>query len=507
MNREEIKKLILLDESIEEVINKSEYTSQSEALIRLLNKENIFLTGLAGTGKTYSLERWFDILKKLDINYVTIKTATTGIAALLIEGITIHSFTAMNASKLNFENKKAQGLISNELLERVKAIDVIIIEEISMLSEWQLNYIIKLFSFARGGKLPNFVVAGDFTQLKPVAKANENKLFKNFCYGTDAWNKIGFKDLYLDRVYRAKDMKLNSLLTKIANGSASYNDISGIKTITLKQSIEEDFDAPVIVTTNKRKEEINKYKQSLNTSSKLYEIRPELPTREEGYSPHFIKKSKELLRELRLNDNVCVKENDLVMIRVNEPSKDSFAKHLTKGAPMLKNGMIGKIEKVELKKGGKFSIIFNYKGFKYEIFRKFEFKDTEIISTPHGKQEITTAMVRAIPLHLAYAITTHKAQGQTYEKVIVDLSYMWQENLGYVTLSRATDFENIRILIDENRTYQNPNDLVSPYTFKISDESLNIRANILNNAKTLDKGRRMVNLYNDIEKLCDKYAK
>ena len=510
----DLEKEILNGEKIETIIDKSNYISQAEALVKLINRENAFLTGLAGTGKTYVIKKWIKIMKEINPDYNIVLSSTTGISALLIEGTTIHSVTGMNASRLNFNEKLKAQAFSKKLLNQIKNIDCLVIDEVSMLSEWQLKFVYDLFKYVKKEDIKNtqFVISGDFTQLKPVAKNNENKVFKNFCYETPAWKEIGFNDIYLDRVYRARDYKLNKFLTKLAGGKANYEDIKDMNFV----NIDDNNDAPIIVSTNKKKEEIDKYKQALNPSTVIYDISPELPKLEDGYSQSFIDSSKDYLSELKLNEMVSIKKGDMVMIRVNEPNneKDSYAIHLGDNSPKLKNGMVGTIEHIEVISKDNFYLIFKYQHKEnngkitdhyYKIFKKYEFKNYEIIETKDDKKEELTALVFAIPLTLAYAITTHKSQGQTYEKIVADLSNMWQENLGYVTLSRATSFDNISILIGESSRFNNLNEFISKNAFSISQDSLDIRKKVLHNSTPGDRGSRMVKLYNDIRDIVEIY--
>ena len=177
-----------------------EYTSQAAALFYMLRGDNVFLSGPAGSGKSYVVRKYIDILKRVK-EYSDIKediraiseiaiTSTTGLSALNLSdnAKTIHSWTGMNIDKTPFKqkeeyiNSKNASYIEKKLwyaaLKRGRETRVLIVDEISMLTDVQLDYIYNLVKYNKNFQL---IMSGDFNQLPPVKG--------EYCFGTEAWKK------------------------------------------------------------------------------------------------------------------------------------------------------------------------------------------------------------------------------------------------------------------------------------------------------------------------------
>ena len=236
------KEELLINETLENSIKETNYTSQAEAMLYLLSGRNCFLSGPAGCGKSYVIELFSRIAEKLhkvkdnwldDNNFTIVKTSTTGLSAINIDGITIHSFSGYFDKP--YEQDKREKMKENRGFwysknKKIGKANIIIVDEISMLSERGFTYLVSRLKDVHGQNWKEkvqLVVCGDFTQLPPVAKSDdaEDLDTKNFCYNCQAWIDCEFTTIYLDKIFRSKDANLSTLLDNIAMGNG-YNLIN-----------------------------------------------------------------------------------------------------------------------------------------------------------------------------------------------------------------------------------------------------------------------------------------
>ena len=206
---------------------------QDKALELLKSGRNIFLTGSAGTGKTYVLNQFIKHLKDAKIEVAI--TASTGIAATHIKGMTIHSWTGMGI-KQTMGGKEIDTIKRNKRLkDQLNKAKVLIIDEVSMLHQDQLNTIHDVLSYVRddsrafGGM--QVVLCGDFFQLPPIDKFNRESKDK-FAFMSSAWVFAGFNVCYLTEQYRQTNNELTSILDEIRAASVSQKSIDLLKSIT-----------------------------------------------------------------------------------------------------------------------------------------------------------------------------------------------------------------------------------------------------------------------------------
>lgn len=466
------------------------YCSQSEALIHLLKGKNMFLSGGAGSGKSYVIEEYVKIRKQLNPDVNIAITATTGLAALNIGGETIHSLSGLGLTKTTYDEylETNIGKWFNNVQDRLKVIDILIIDEVSMLSAQGLNFVIDRIRHAKG-KLPQIILAGDFTQLPPVARSEDvfqyGQEVIEFCYKCRAWNEIDPITCYLDKSWRAKEQSLKVILENISTGyGRSPETIELLNTIKTTNKID-SLTASVLMTKNKQVDQHNIQCQNQNKGK--------AQTFETWYSSV---QAQNYGKRVGIPEQVTLKDGDRVMITQNiHPGKvitpdpynpDEFVERIElivtlDGEEMnfsVKNGMIGTLiyhedgyPMVRYERGGRtFYIHFlNKHTYVHEentgsiIYN--EYKD-------EYEPEVIRHVIQQYPLKLAYAISVHKSQGQTIDNIIVDLTDCWTENLGYVALSRVRSSRDIVLLKRNGR-------LGSPKALLVSKDSLTIKEEIL----------------------------
>lgn len=472
-----IRELIGSDESLEEHILQAKHTSQAEALIYMLAGYNVFLSGPAGSGKSWVIQKFQDLYNLFYPNKRLAITSTTGTSANRINGKTIHSWSGLGISTSSYEDdiKKppAHWYHTDNI---IRFTSCLIIDEVSMLSDKQFEYVLKRIRSLREHGT-QIIVSGDFTQLPPVEG--------EYCYGTEEWNKCNFLHLYLDKNYRAKDDKeFADVLQEISIGngynSEIFDKIKNIKTL-------ENDGKPImrLFSTNKAADKVNSEMHRLNKGKLVKNA-----TTYGKKTSHDKANSEDLnfAKRCNVDKELALKAGDTVMVTSNQNNSELIYSQNEDEALPLRNGSIGKffIDKegrwaIQLSNGDEYA-------FKKPVhialtsrkWRKAKEQDSkEDIIDGKILEEKELASFNQYPLKLAYAITMHKSQGQTFSDVAIDLSRCWCENLGYVALSRAQTLNGLRLVSKDGVKVNNLALAVSEASIEIKkqimEESIKVR--------------------------------
>jgi ATP-dependent exoDNAse (exonuclease V) alpha subunit len=203
--------------------------TQKDALNILKLGHNVYLTGSAGSGKTYVLNQYIQYLRQYEIAHAV--TASTGIAASHMNGVTIHSWSGLGIrSTLTPYDLEAMEE-KRYLWERFKNTKVLIIDEVSMLHHFRLDLVDEIARFFKRNDVPfgglQVVLCGDFFQLPPVSKSHEDDA--EFIYKSEAWKNLKLKICYLEGSYRQTD-------------SAFLDVLNGIRTNTITDTLRSHLD-------------------------------------------------------------------------------------------------------------------------------------------------------------------------------------------------------------------------------------------------------------------------
>ena len=215
--------------------------SQQLAVEEILKGNNVFITGPAGSGKSYLLSYLKDKIKNFYL------TATTGIAAINIGGITLHSWAGLGIEDVPIE-KNIESILSargSNVRRRLLKTDVLAIDEISMLSMETFEKIDKILRVVRDKDEPfggiQLILFGDFFQLPPVNS-------DNFCFESDVWKEANIKTIYLKEIFRQKNERFVELLNNIKYGTITKEDIELLKS---RYNLENnDVIKPTILSTH-----------------------------------------------------------------------------------------------------------------------------------------------------------------------------------------------------------------------------------------------------------------
>jgi len=396
-----------------ETLNKG----QSKGMSDLQSGNNIYLMGDAGTGKTYVLNKYIEYCIAKGKNIII--TASTGIAALNVGGVTMHNAFAIPIP--------AYGHYDFDImLSKIKAIisaDVIIIEEVSMcradVFEY-FRYVVKKIEKEYKKKI-QIVVCGDFFQLPPVVKSDELSAFKRlgldpsgYCFTAPAWLEFKFKNVILTDVIRQEDQEFITELNKLRKGDVTCLTYFN-KRIVTADKLDELHDYAFICSTNAEAATIND-----NALSKIDGPRCIYQAKRKGFCG----------KDYSVDENLVLKNGVRVMFMVNDIINNKYH-----------NGQLGTV--VECKEDSVIVRVDDLRGGFSEIEVKSYRWTTNKITVTNGmtsKKEIGTYY--QLPLKLAYAITMHKTQGQTYDKAIISPNSFADGQL-YVAASRVRDIEGL----------------------------------------------------------------
>lgn len=397
--------------------------------VQFTNK-NIFLTGKAGTGKTTFLKS----LKERSPKRMVV-VAPTGVAAINAGGSTIHSFFQLDfgplisemvsGEKKNDKNKKFK--FRKNKINIIKSLDLLIIDEISMVRADMLDAIDEVLRKYKNRKLPfggvQLLMIGDMQQLAPVVKSNEwqvlSKYYSSmFFFHSHALKQSDWITIELKKVYRQKDGVFLDILNEIRDNKLSedsYNLLHKRYKPEFKPTENEGY--VNLTTHNRQADEINYRKlEELDTESKYFEA-----DIFDNFPEHSYPTEENL--ELKVGAQVMFIKND------SSPEKRYY------------NGKIGKITAFEDD-----NIIIKCPGDDEEIetsHEKWENIKYKLNEQSKEIEEKVAGSFSQYPLRLAWAITIHKSQGLTFERAVIDAKDAFAHGQTYVALSRCTNLEGL----------------------------------------------------------------
>ena len=383
--------------------------TQEDALSILKMGHNAFVTGEAGAGKTHLINEYIDYLKKHKIKHA--KTATTGIAATHLGGTTVHSFSGIGVREMLDDSDFDEIMQKERISKNFTDNKVLIIDEISMISRKQFDFIEKLARGFRGNNEPfgglQIIVVGDFFQLPPVSR-NRNV---EFAFESPSWKKMNFAICYLHTQHRQKKGSLLSILTEIRNGEVNEETVERLNEAVVSLT-DKDTDVTKLFTHNVNVDEFNKKQlDKIKGKEKVYKMEST--------------GNKVLIENLKRS---CLAPEDLVL---KKGARVMFLKNnFEKG---YVNGSIGHVLEMDSK----------YPLIELLVGKKIIGTPDEWIVEEDGKVK---ASISQLPLRLAWAIAIHKSQGLSLDEAVIDLSECFVEGQGYVALSRVRTMEGLSLL-------------------------------------------------------------
>lgn len=388
--------------------------NQALALSLLKSGRNVFLTGQAGAGKTYVINQYIQWLRSCDVPVAI--TASTGIAATHIGGVTIHSRSGIGIKDRLTDHDMELIQQKEHLHKNITKAKVLIIDEISMISATTLDMIDRVVQMIRRDGRPfgglQVILVGDFFQLPPVMSSQDMNNTKRFAFAAKAWKELNLAICYLHTQHRQDEGDFSIVLNELRKWQASEESIALLRT---RMNSEITHTNPVkLYTHNIDVDRIN--------DEKLEELTGE----ERSYIAMWAwdKKLLDTIKKSMLAPEVLyLKAGAQVLFVKNNPGKWYF------------NGTTGEVV-----------------GFvAWSGYPLVKIANGDVITAEAEKRSVENAneiivSVTQIPLKLARAITVHKSQGMTLDAAEMDLSKVFEPGQGYVALSRVKALESLKLL-------------------------------------------------------------
>lgn len=425
---------------------------QTDAL-RILNAgANVFLTGAPGAGKTYVLNQFVKQARQRGASVAV--TASTGIAATHLNGQTIHSWSGVGVAQVMTDTLLKQ--IKTRRGKRIRATDILVIDEISMMHAWLFDMVDQACRAVRRSPEPfgglQVVMSGDLFQLPPVsntrrdrelvapppelvamreryAKAGRNP--NGFVTESLVWPELNPIVCYLTEQHRQDTGQLLDVLTDIRQGTVTDTDRQALDTRIGVEPAGDDV-AISLYPNNRQADALN--------DSKLVQIN-EPEHRFEAESSGQVSLIKRLKSTMLAPEILSLKVGAAVMALRNDTNQQYV------------NGSLGTVVDFVSTTEGEYPMV------------DFENGHTVIMQPAAWEMmdgETVLASVKQVPLRCAWAITIHKSQGMTLDRARMDLRRTFAPGMGYVALSRVESMDGLYLDGINERAF-----LVSPEAVRL----------------------------------------
>lgn len=392
---------------------------------------NIFVTGGAGTGKSYILNKLKDHYKsRLAI------TSTTGISALNVNGQTIHSWSGIGIANLPIDKTVKRIKEKNTLYKQILCAKMLAIDEISMLDNKTFDYINETLKWVRNNREPfggiQVLLFGDFFQLPPVQLGINNK---DFCFKSKTWNELELKPIILKETKRQTELAFIKALNNVRIGHITPEDTElFVSREKESKQINQNGILHIFSTNEEADEYNNKCFEKLDTEILTYKAN-DVWYQYDRY---------ENCTEISLNEETKSKLNEFDKNTLNKFNENCKAPEELK---LKLNSKVMLIKNIDLNAGmvnGSCGVVVDLQEDTIEVLldngKKTKIEKTEFIYQKDARPKIKRLQY---PLRLAYGITIHKSQGMTFDNLVVNFNRVFSDGQGYVALSRTRSLNGL----------------------------------------------------------------
>ena len=379
--------------------------------------KNVFITSQAGGGKSYLIKMIY--AKYLDSKYIAV-TSTTGTSAILINGVTLHSYLGIGLGNSDAGSLYLMIQKRPNILRRWKDLDILIIDEISMLSPELFDKLEYLARVIRRNNKPfggiQIILSGDFLQLPVVGETD------SFCFDAVSWNSCIQHIVYLDENFRQEDSVFKNLLNEIRIGNISKNTVEILKS-RVNVKLENAFG---ILPT------------------KLYSLNRDVDSENDKELNNLVLKNENLeFYQYDLEYEVLKSGLKNVEEKINKSCNAPFSLQLCVGAQVM---LLYNMDLENKLVNGSRGVVI---GFENDLPR-VKFLNGITLLVDHklwtlDENNIPIVQWTQIPLKVAFAVSIHKIQGVTIDYAEVDLSNIFENSQAYVALSRVRTLEGLSI--------------------------------------------------------------
>lgn len=461
---------------------------QRHILKLVIERKSVFFTGSAGTGKSVLLREIIFALKKKfnqEPDRIAV-TASTGLAACNIGGVTLHSFAGIGLGKEVVPQLVRKIKRNQKARQRWLRTKVLIVDEISMVDGELFDKLEEIARTIRNDGRPfggiQVVITGDFFQLPPVP--DDPRRFAKFCFDASSWNTVVEHTIGLKQVFRQKDpgktiflqgqmpradrltriIEFATMLNELREGRLTHASISKFRSLSRPLHFSDDLEATELFPTRAEVDEAN-MKRMLNIQGEThtYEARDSGTITEKSFrdklltncmAPEVImlKKGAQVMLIKNVDDTLVNGSLGKVIGFMSEATFDNYQQNEEEyyatqvnpeeeGPAELSERKL-KIEELMASTAQVYPIVrfILPDGTTRDLLAQ---RETWKVELPSGEVQACRSQ---IPLILAWALSIHKAQGQTLERVKVDLRKVFEKGQAYVALSRATSMTGLQVM-------------------------------------------------------------
>lgn len=395
--------------------------TQEQALSILKSGQSVFLTGEPGAGKTHTVNAYVQYLREHGIEPAI--TASTGIAATHIHGMTIHSWSGIGIKRALTKDDLEKLAYNKFISRRLLKAHILIIDEVSMLAAHTLEMVDAVCRKVRNIQHPfgglQVVLVGDFFQLPPISRGGEERA--RFAFQSDSWRELDPMVCYLTEQHRQDDLEFLSVLSAIRSGRYNVEHRKHLESRVGKfQKTNQEL--PRLFPHNADVDVIN-----TRELRKLAGGEREFIMESSG-GEHFVETLK---RGCLSPERLVLKIGATVMCTKNN------------GEQGFINGTLGTVIRFSVDSGK--PIIKTFEG------QELIVEPMEWAIEEDGKVK---ARISQVPLRLAWAMTIHKSQGMSMDAAVIDLSSAFEFGQGYVALSRVRRLSGLHLIGFNERSLQ-----------------------------------------------------
>ncbi|WP_310441961.1 ATP-dependent RecD-like DNA helicase [Sulfurimonas sp.] len=387
---------------------------------KLQSKKNVFLTGGAGVGKTTITK---DVIQHYEAEAKKVaKLASTGMAATLINGQTLHSFLELGiASDLDELQRNGKLEISKKTKKLISSMDLIVIDEISMVSDTLLDMI--NLRLKQAGFKGSVLVVGDFLQLPPVVRGYGEV---RFAFEGASWKEFSFETVELTHIYRTDDKYFIELLAYIRDGFVDEEVHNNLNEY-IKPLPEDLSEFTFLFGKNNS--------AAVHNKNQLEFIESELFVKEAQIIKH-VKTAKDIEIERFMDDARIEKELEL---KIGVPVL------FTRNSWNYFNGERGILVNID----SSFVYVQKSDGVVVKLEAVAQSKEVWKEKSVGGKKEMLQESIFSVyqyPIKLAYAITIHKSQGMSIMDLIIETNEIFAPSQFYVAISRSSNPKRLNLI-------------------------------------------------------------
>jgi len=408
---------------------------QQRAVDLSLAGTSFFLTGEAGTGKSWSLET---IIEQLKANGTEVAvTAATGLAASQIGGSTLHAFAGIGLG-----NDPIERLVASAKQERLRTrwsgVDTLIIDEVSMVDPVYWSKLQRVAQVARNNPREPFgglqvIAVGDFFQLPPVAKPDHAQQAR-YCFETKAWQDTFHHVVNLTQVFRQKDGRFVALLNRARRGRLTPDDVALLRNrLNVSFTAADGIEPTLLYPYNKKVQEENQ------AALKKLPSKPRLYRMKTGSTSVANGTTRLDLPDADRKKPMTPVEREALKLRNNCPASQELL--LKVGAQVM---LLANLRPEAGLVNGSRGVVVGFDRHHYPVVRFAKCRATiQAFMWKTRLGDYGHVWASQIPLKLAYAYTIHKAQGQSMDRVKLRLVKTFEAGQGYVALSRVRTLEGL----------------------------------------------------------------